>query len=222
MGIGWQGQRLEAEIERLPAEGKSRDRGLFMRKMADAATAAGMDAARLGLTYPSLRGYISGGVQPSLDFIVLAAGIFGVRPAWLAFGEEPRTAGEQVKAAMGGYAGVEGDLADIVAQALPDFVGWWPRMAQIVFLHTLWRLIASFEDALSALGIESGELDRDRIALMARHLDHALRFVGYRGVRPDMEVQDWERAFVITAMAFSATLPGPGEGGPVSRLFPAP
>lgn len=43
-------------------------------------------------SYSALRYYINGMREPPLTVIRIAADFLGVRPAWLAFGEEPRGA----------------------------------------------------------------------------------------------------------------------------------
>src|SRR5680860_537658 len=47
------------------------------------------EAGTYEATYSTVHRYFTGEVEPPLDFLSAAAGVLNVRPAWLAFGEEP-------------------------------------------------------------------------------------------------------------------------------------
>lgn len=48
----------------------------------------------LGNSYPAIHRYLRGEQTPSVDFLLAAADLLEVRPAWLAFGELPQLAND--------------------------------------------------------------------------------------------------------------------------------
>lgn len=86
------GERLAGEIQRMPAEGRRRGINLFARKIAQMGAPGG--------SFPSVKSYLDDEVVPPIEFIEAAAKLFGVRPAWLAFGDGRRTREEQTPSPM--------------------------------------------------------------------------------------------------------------------------
>lgn len=97
-------------------------------------------ALELGVARGTLYSYMSGDVEPSAAFLADAANILGVRAAWLAFGEEPRSDADEAVDQLEG-AGRDRELWEAAARVagVANYAG--TDRARSLFLSLLRRTL---------------------------------------------------------------------------------
>lgn len=82
-------QRLGWAIAHQRPEGKRRGRGLFCQKLGEA-------GYEKGANYPTLRGYLDGSTEMSVDYLLAAAKVLEINAGWLVLGQgAPNRTAEQ-------------------------------------------------------------------------------------------------------------------------------
>jgi len=91
------GERLQWAIQHLPRRGRQRGLRLFQRLMEERAEEIEREGGPplVGTYLSSVQGYVRGEVEPSMQFLVEAARVLGVREAWLIVGDGPPTDEEE-------------------------------------------------------------------------------------------------------------------------------
>lgn len=93
---------------------RARERaGRSIRSLQMELEAAGID----GCSYPNVHAYMKGKTTPSLDFLTAAGKALNVRPAWLAFGEEPESVADAPVQEASQPRGGDGVVADMTGGA---------------------------------------------------------------------------------------------------------
>lgn len=97
----------------------------------------GEDAGVRGANYASVHDYMEKGVTPSLSFLRVAARVLGVRVAWLALGDGPRT---EIEALAGTGEGEENRLTELVLGRVPHLYVHRPAV-RAAYIETLRRIM---------------------------------------------------------------------------------
>jgi len=157
-----------------------------------------------GSSYPVIHRYLRGKTTPPIEFIDAAAGLLGVRRAWLAFGEgeptevEEATRGAGADATASDYAAV---LEEAITEEFPPFANLkpWARSA-------VWEVVnrvARAEKARAHLLVEddqervdSCESDLVSAVMVAKSLRAPIEYLP-----PHYTTPDNFQTFVVSACA---------------------
>lgn len=167
--------------------------------------------------------YLKGETVPSVDFLLAAAGVLGVRPAWLLLGEgEPTKMEEWYAAAAESSVAApeqpEANAFDQVREILGPMAGEIHLRAILEVTETALRLLRyrGSDDGITPIPAEVHKANTDVITYVEAVLEHApVKF----GEMPDEWVRDNVSDFIVTAcQAYKRFIPSPAEARMLRRV----